>query len=200
MQGLFCDSARLRALEMQMQQPPGYRPRGHGISIIGEVEWQRYGSYMDIVDYAVGKIHLDELRERIKEIFSKPDRDVIFYNARHRKAFRSLMMEGRWNPMHSPEYVATVFLLTAEDELWDKVRRNVMDTGIYFDRMRIGGVTLEQYILFHAAKDIYNGTRHIQISELTDRELVPDEILRLIINASVIARCGTGVIEMGGMG
>lgn len=87
-----------------------------------------------------------------------------------------------------PNYAAAVFLLSADEELWDKVHRQVLDTGIYFDRIRLGGVTLNQYILFHAAKDVYNGTKHIRLSELTDRELIPDEVLRLIVNAFVIEK------------
>ena len=87
---------------------------------------------------------------------------------------------------HAPGYAAAVFLLSADEELWDRVSKNVLDTGIYFDRIRLGGVMLEQYILFHAAKDVYNGTKHIRLSELTDRDLIPDEILRLIVNAFVI--------------
>ena len=31
MSKLFCVSPGLRVLERQMQQPPGYRPRGYGI-------------------------------------------------------------------------------------------------------------------------------------------------------------------------
>ena len=54
---------------------------------------------------------------------------------------------------HTPNYAAAVFLLSADEELWNRVNKNVLDTGIYFDRIRLGGVTLEQYILFHAAKD-----------------------------------------------
>ena len=34
MSKLFCLSPGLRVLERQMQQPPGYRPRGYGICII----------------------------------------------------------------------------------------------------------------------------------------------------------------------
>ena len=59
----------------------------------------------------------------------------------------------------------------------------------------LGGVTLEQYILFHAAKDVYNGTKHIRLSELTDRDLIPDEILRLIVNAFVIEKCGVEIVK-----
>ena len=56
-------------------------------------------------------------------------------------------------------------------------------------------MTLEQYILFHAAKDVYNGTKHIRLPELTDRDLIPDEILRLIVNAFVIEKCGVEIVK-----
>ena len=71
----------------------------------------------------------------------------------------------------------------------------VLDTGIYFDRIRLGSVTLEQYILFHAARDVYLGTKHIRLSELTDRELIPDDIVRLIVNAFVMERYGVDIVE-----
>ena len=57
---------------------------------------------------------------------------------------------------HLKKRVEEIF---ADEELWDKVCKNVLDTGIYFDRARLGGVTLEQYILFHTAQDVYNGTK-----------------------------------------
>ena len=85
--------------------------------------------------------------------------------------------------------------LSADEKLWEKTRRQMSDTGIYFNQVRLGSVTLEQYILFHAAKDAYHGTKHIRLSELTDRELVPDEILRLIVNAFVIERYGMDIVE-----
>ena len=53
----------------------------------------------------------------------------------------------------------------------------------------------QQYILFHAARDVYLGTKHIRLSELTDRELIPDEILRLIVNAFVVERYGVDIVE-----
>ena len=56
-------------------------------------------------------------------------------------------------------------------------------------------MTLEQYILFHAAKDVYSGSMHIRLSDLTDRELIPDEILRLIVNAFVIEKCGVDIVK-----
>ena len=49
MSKLFCLSPGLRVLERQMQQPPGYRPRGYGICIIEEMDWKSRGNYSEIV-------------------------------------------------------------------------------------------------------------------------------------------------------
>ena len=74
--------------------------------------------------------------------------------------FSSLLLGRRKkNLCGLPNYAAAVFLLSADENLWEKVSKQVLDTGIYFDRIRLGSVTLEQYILFHAARDVYLGTK-----------------------------------------
>ena len=195
MSGLFCTDHRLCALEKQMQQPPGYRPRGQGIYLIGEVAWESRGNYSEIVDCVISSMQMAQLGERIEEIFERTGKELIFRDKMHRKNFHTLLVTKRGNDHAPPGYAAAVFLLSVDQELWDKVQGSVLCTGIYFDRIRLGSVTLEQYILFHAAKDVYSGTKHIRLSELTDRELIPDEILRLIVNAFVIEKCGVKILE-----
>ncbi len=196
MPGLFCNSPQLCVLERQMQQPPGYRPRGKGIYIVDEMEWKSRGNYSEIVDCVISRMQLEYLKKRIQEIFREDEKEMIFRNGKHRNDFYSLLMGKREKTLtHTPNYAAAVFLLSADEGLWEVVYKNVLDTGIYFDRIRLGGVTLEQYILFHAAKDVYHGTKHIRLSELTDRELIPNEILRLIVNAFVIGKCGVEIVK-----
>ena len=48
------------------------------------------------------------------------------------------------------------------------------------------------------AKDLYRGTKHISLSELTDPELVSDETFRLVIASFLIRRHGAGVLEAEG--
>lgn len=193
---LFCLTPGLQILERQMQEPPGYRKRGQGICVIGEAEWKSRGNYSEIVDCVISRMQMEQLKKRVEEIFAGADKEIIFRSMKHRKDFYSLLLGKRAESLrHTPNYAAAVFLLSADEELWETVRKNVLDTGIYFDRIRLGGVTLEQYILFHAAKDVYNGTKHIRLSELTDRELIPDGILRLIVNAFVIEKCGVEMIK-----
>ena len=180
MSGFFCNSPRLQLLERQMRQPPGYRPRGHGWMFDME-EWKSRGNYSE---------------KRIQEVFGNAEKELIFYDSRHRNDFSSLLLGRRKkNLCGLPNYAAAVFLLSADENLWEKVSKQVLDTGIYFDRIRLGSVTLEQYILFHAARDVYLGTKHIRLSELTDRELIPDEIFRLIVNAFVMERYGVDIVE-----
>ena len=163
---------------------------------IEEMDWKSRGNYSEIVDCVISRMQLEHLKKRVEEIFAEADKELIFRSMKHRNDFYSLLMGKRAKALqHTPNYAAAVFLLSADEKLWDRVCKNVLDTGIYFDRIRLGGVTLEQYILFHAAKDVYNGTKHIRLSELTDRDLIPDEILRLIVNAFVIEKCGVEIVK-----
>lgn len=139
---------------------------------------------------------MEHLKKRLEEIFSVAEKELIFLNSSHRRDFYTLLLGKRGESMmQTANYAAAIFILSADENLWERVKGNVLERGIYFDRIRIGGVTLEQYILFHAAKDVYNGTKHIRLSELTDRDLIPDQILRIIVNAFVIREYGIEIIN-----
>lgn len=147
MSKLFCLSPGFRVLERQMQQPPGYRPRGYGICIIDEVDWRSRGNYSEIVDCVISRMQLEYLKKRVSEIFRETDKELIFHSMKHRNDFYSLLTGKRAEILqHTPNYAAAVFLLSADEELWNTVCKNVLDTGIYFDWVRLGGVTLEQYL------------------------------------------------------
>ncbi len=196
MSKLFCSSPQLCVLERQMQPPPGYRPRGDGICIMNEAEWRRRGNYSEIVDCVNSRMQMEHLKRRIDEVFCVAVQELIFSSPAHREKYLLLMRGKRAEIFGShSNYAVAVFLLSADDGLWERAERHVADTGIYFDRIRLGAVTLEQYILFHVAKDVHNGTKHIRLSELADRELVADRLLRLIVNTFVIQKCGVGMIE-----
>ena len=90
MSKLFCLSPGLRILERQMQQPPGYRPRGYGICIIEEMDWKSRGNYSEIVDCVISRMQLEHL---------------IFRSMKHRNDFYSLLMGKRSKTLqHTPNY------------------------------------------------------------------------------------------------
>lgn len=120
MSKLFCLSPGLRVLERQMQQPPGYRPRGYGICIIEEMDWKSRGNYSEIVDCVISRMQLEHLKKRVEEIFTEVDKELIFRSMKHRNDFYSLLMGKRSKTLkHTPNYAAAVFLLSADEELWD---------------------------------------------------------------------------------
>lgn len=137
MSKLFCVSPGLRVLERQMQQPPGYRPRGYGICVM-DVDWRSRGNYSEIVDCVISRMQMEHLKKRVDEIFCEVDKELIFRNPKHRNDFYSLLMGKRAKTLqYAPGYAAAVFLLSADGILWEKIRKNVLDTGIYFDRVRL---------------------------------------------------------------
>ena len=128
---------------------------------MNEAEWRSRGNYSEIVDCVISRIQMEHLKKRIQEIFQEAGEEYIFRNQTHRNIFHSLFTGRKSESLcRHRNYAAAVFLLSADGGLWERTKRHVADTGIYFDRIRLGGVTLEQYILFHAAKDVYNGTKH----------------------------------------
>ena len=62
-------------------------------------------------------------------------------------------------------------------------------------KIHLHGVDLDGYVLFHMARDLYQGSRHVRLSELTDPELVSDRIFEWIMTACVIRRHGIRVLR-----
>ena len=94
----------------------------------------------------------------------------------------------------SEAYAAAVFLLTSDTFLWKQSKDFINQSSIRFKDIRIHGVDLDGYAIFHTARDLYHGTDHIAISELSDPELIDDKLLRLIINAFLVRRHGIAAI------
>lgn len=115
----------------------------------------------------------------------------IFENDNHQMRFKAAHTA---NLTGSAGQTAAVFLLTADPFLWSKARLAVAPGKIDFPAIHIHGVDLDGYVLFHTAKDLYAGTKHISLSELTDPELVSDEAFRLIVTAFLIRRYGAEVL------
>lgn len=116
----------------------------------------------------------------------------IFETSGHQLRYEAAHKE---NLTSSAGQTAAVFLLTADPFLWSKARMSVNPEVIDFPAIRIHGVDLDGYVLFHTAKDLYTGTKHISLSELTDPELVSDSAFRLLVTAFLIRRYGAEILS-----
>lgn len=108
---------------------------------------------------------------------------MFFRNTEHCRRFQSLRRSGLFPLLNLSEtYTAAVFLLTSDAFLWKQSKDFINQNSIYFKDICIHGVDLDCYAIFHAARDLYHGTNHIVILELSDPELINDRLLRPIIN------------------
>ncbi len=59
---------------------------------------------------------------------------------------------------------SAIYLLSKIDFVEPRALGNVDRDGIHFTEIRIHGVDLDSYVLFHMARDLYQGSSHIRLS------------------------------------
>lgn len=192
----FCkDNSRLFKYEQLMQEPPGYRPRKSGLvvsqkDIVVDQIFQK-GKEQEMIL----RMMAYDLPERLQRELPQSERKVFFINNKHKKLFTELLDSSRGKMMvRSSRYIAAVFLLSADEELWKMVETDVTDIGIFFDNIIIHGVNTKQYVLYHMAKEIYTGDKFISEDELADSDLISDEMYALILHAYFISVGGFEVL------
>ena len=215
-------------LEIEMQKVPGFRPRRSGmiVSRLGYNARDCDCSLCEYADkkenackvpngcvcfrerLVAGCVPFSELMaDLIAEVDVKPfvarathllgELPHLFFLTGHRERFDSLWC--RHSAVADEDAMcAALYLLSADRFLWGKSVAAIQPDIIRFKEIQIHGVDLGGYVLFHVAKDLYRGTKHISLSELTDPELVSDETFRLVIAAFLICRHGADVLEAEG--
>lgn len=203
--------------ESEMQLIPGFAPRKSGMSV-SRFAYNAEDCDCSLCAYktrkkeCTGKGACVCLRERLvagcvplDELFSVLTAEVgerpfvsrvtrlsaraepLLHDGKHRKRFEKWWRE-RVRTADEAAWCAALYLLTADTFLWSKAEAAVKPDMIDFTVIHIHGVDLDGYVLFHTAKDLYKGTKHISLSELTDPELVSDEAFRLVVMAFLIRR------------
>lgn len=220
----FMGNTPSSALEVEMQRIPGFRPRGSGMVVShgqcrhrgyadsggcrkeNGAEEKRNESICQCERFLAGSRHFGELMEQFAaEVAVSPfvarvsrvaaRNPPAFFLAGHRGRFDRLW-ERYDHAADEDAMCAAVYLLSADPFLWGKSFPAVDADLIRFHDIRIHGVDLNGYVLFHTAKDLYKGTCHISLSELIDPELVSEDTFRLVISAFLIRRYGPGVLAI----
>ena len=121
---------------------------------------------------------------------------IKFKSAWHRKTFTEFIAENVKKPYLSlNEYVAAVFLLSADKFLWKKARGALTGYSVNFKSLDIAGISTEGYALFTAAKAVYHGNADISINELGDVNLIDDSIVMTIFAGIMLFRDGIGLLN-----
>ena len=112
---------------------------------------------------------------------------MYYKNKTHQRIFEEQVNSNSFKC--SNEYLAALYLLTADRELWSATKR-VIGRKIDFSKIRPKEYTTNNYTVFVVAKDIYHGGTHITLKEIGDRHLVPDNLFELFLTAIRICRSG----------
>ena len=96
----------------------------------------------------------------------------------------------------TPSYYAALYLLSSDQDLFDRAFECFQAAGIDFSRMQLQGISPRGYTIYSAARSIYAGDTNLAIEDMTDPEIVGPYTFRLIINAFLIARYGLPVLEV----
>ena len=221
----FMGDTSYAALEIEMQKPPGFRPRQSGM-IVSRIPCDAQGwgcrlcasksrknkasevvnghncpregrvagyvPFSELIGLFTAEVGTKPFVARVTRLSGEPP--YFFFVAGHRERFNSLWPK-RCNAVDEDAMCAALYLLSADRFLWGRSAAAVQPDMIRFKEIGIHGVDLGGYVLFHTARDLYQGTKHISLSELTDPELVSDETFRLLIAAFLIRRYGADVLE-----
>ena len=214
MSRFFMYGTSLEGIEQLMMAAPNFSPRRRGIVINNYFNYEGGGTkcnyYTDICFY-LKEIDLDEIRYKdlIQDCFSKIKsyalknrlklftgnfKGELFLNNAHKERF--------YNELHkqdidindiSPRYIATLFLLTADDMLWKISEHSVKGNGFDFSQIHLKQINTDGYALYQTAKTLSTGRECIKINELADKDLIEDMAFKAIVNSALINRYGAGL-------
>lgn len=221
---LFTVSPYERALERMMRSVPNFKPRCQGVILVSfqysarmcacrDCTEMRDGgcrspicvcidermeaglvSFADLVKASFGGIADHSLRLRIQYSLRERRNDAMIYRSAEHKALFENAAAAR--NIRSSEFLAALYLLTADSTLWEMVRRHFGSSSIYFDDIRLGNCPVEAYILFMAAKDLYTGSRHMTAADLADRRLIGNRLFAVLCNAMAFRRYGKKALAL----
>ena len=184
--------------EKEMKIPPRFKPPGRSIRISesdAEIE--------EILDDE----SMNEIRDRfltyglparLYQLLRKGAKASPFRDERHEGIMRELLGGPLGGKLRSDRcFIAAVFLLAADEWLWDRVKGYVGEYGIAFDLISVRGAKTDAYFLYLAAKQFAMKKELVSMDELSDEELISDGAVMLYLDALLMRACGGKVLEKG---
>lgn len=94
------------------------------------------------------------------------------------------------------EQLAILYILSAQEELWDRAKDHIHHKAIELNKIRLKGISTNGYALYQAVRTILTGKSHIEVNELADDSLIDAYTFKTIINAFMIARYGDEIMTV----
>ena len=121
----------------------------------------------------------------------------LWLNEGHRQRMEAMKAREGYRPRRdTPAYFAAMYLLTADLDTAKRTANCFCRDGIMFSYATTKGISPHGYTLLSAARDIYASGYGVALTDLADREVIDTEAFCLIVNALLIARYGSAVLEI----
>lgn len=93
-------------------------------------------------------------------------------------------------------YYAAMYLLTSNDDIYRRTANCFCKDRIEFGYAVLKNTSPHNYALFMAARDLCDKTEAVTMADLAEPEVIDPEALRLIVNATLIARYGLAAFQI----
>lgn len=111
-----------------------------------------------------------------------------YYGKKHEKIFNNHFK--KLDSKVSNAYVASIYLLSSNCELWNRSKSAITNKNIDFNKIIRCGISAYSYSLYKVAQDIYTDSTHINLFDICDRRIITDKAFDLIMTALEIGRNG----------
>ena len=87
----------------------------------------------------------------------------MFYRGSDHKRLYAAVLKDLRKPIYqmTPEFLSALFLLTADNKLWNQSKNAIRMNEIEFTKIHLAGTSADGYTLCKTAQDLYEGTSHI---------------------------------------
>ena len=198
----FSDNPSDRYYERMMVGIPNFKPRGHGVVIVGSRPTEPLvilriqdgtATHREILTETTKAINHRRFRHRLNKYLKESEMNPMRYkNEKHQSEFEDAI---RKKDKKDYAMMAALYLLTADLRLWHLSKRHVGKISINFADIRLKNIHENGYALFCCAKDLCLGTKNLTVADLADTTIIEPKIFGVICNAMAIRRFGLGAIK-----
>ena len=121
----------------------------------------------------------------------------LWSNEQHeRRVQYQCAVQGYRRRRDTNAYYAAMYLLTSNDDIYRRTANCFCKDGIEFGYAVLKNTSPHNYALFMAARDLCDKTEAVTMADLAEPEVIDPEALRLIVNATLIARYGLAAFQI----
>lgn len=140
--------------------------------------------------------HERRLFQRLK-LLIKHYPGSLWSNEQHERRMQyQCAVQGYRRRRDTNAYYAAMYLLTSNDDIYRRTANCFCKDGIEFGYAVLKNTSPHNYALFMAARDLCDKTEAVTMADLAEPEVIDPEALRLIVNATLIARYGLAAFQI----